>query len=370
MINRSAEPDSPPKLPPPRLARAVESVRAGLHRVRCKMVPPFAGVLDLTMGFAVSQTIFAAARLGIADVLAAGPLTAGQIAERIDADPDAVHRLLRVLATQHIFRQRRDGRFEMTSMAEPLRTDAPMSIRPLLMMLSHPLYWEQFGNLAQVVRTGRTTLESDHDMGLFEFLDQDPETARVFNDAMTCVTSLAIPPILAAYDFTQARTIVDVGGGNGQMLAAVLKSAPQSRGVLLEQASLESRARAVFRSAGVDDRVTISAGSFFDRVPTGGDIYLLKHVVHDWQDDLAAAVLRRVREAMSPLSKLLVVETVIPPGNTTHFGKLLDLDMMIFAGGRERSQQEISDLLTETGFELQRVVPTVTHLSLIEAVAA
>lgn len=232
MINRSAEPDSPPKLPPPRLARAVESVRAGLHRVRCKMVPPFAGVLDLTMGFAVSQTIFVAARLGIADVLAAGPLTAGQIAERIDADPDAVHRLLRVLATQHIFRQRRDGRFEMTSMAEPLRTDAPMSIRPLLMMLSHPLYWEQFGNLAQVVRTGRTTLESDHDMGLFEFLDQDPETARVFNDAMTCVTSLAIPPILAAYDFTQARTIVDVGGGNGQMLAAVLKSAPQSRGVL------------------------------------------------------------------------------------------------------------------------------------------
>lgn len=359
----------PVRLPPARLARVVETLRTALHRVRFKVVPPFAGILDLTMGFAVAQTIYAAARLGVADVLCDGPMTAADIADRVHADPTAVHRLMRVLAAHQIFRERRDGRFEMTALSQALRSDAAVSIRPLLLMLSHPFYWEHFGRLTDVVRTGRTSLETEYGKGLFECLDEDPEVARVFNDAMTCVTAMSIPPVLAVYDFSRFRTIIDVGGGDGRMLTAILEAATASRGVLLELPALAEQARKTVRSAGLTDRATIESGSFFDHVPRGGDLYVLKHVIHDWRDDRAREILRQVRDAMPPRAVLLLVETVIPPGNGMHFGKLLDIDMLIFAGGRERTRAEFSSLLFETGFHLNRIVPTVTHLSLIEATA-
>ncbi|MGV0838186.1 methyltransferase [Mycolicibacterium thermoresistibile] len=358
---------APPKMPPPTLVRAVESVRSGLLGVRARMAPPFAGVLDLAMGYAVSQAVHAAARLAIADVLVDGPLTVERIAERINADAQALRRLLRVLAAHRVFRERRDGRFEMTPMSHALRSDARVSIRPLLMMLSHPFYQQHFGQLTEVVRSGRTSIESTYGMGLFDCLERDSDTADVFNEAMTCVTAMAIPPLLAAYDFSSARTIVDVGGGSGQLLAAVLTVAPDARGVLFEQSSLKDRAQQLFEAAGVADRASVETGSFFDAVPDGGDLYLLKHVVHDWEDAQAARILRTVREAMSPDAKLLLAETVIPPGNTAHFGKLLDLDMLVFAGGRERTSQEFADLLTTSGFTPPRVIPTAMHLSLIEA---
>lgn len=334
------------------------------------MVPAFAGVLDLAMGYAVSQAVHAAARLGIADILVDGPLTVERIAGQIDADASALRRLLRVLAAHQVFRERRDGRFEMTPMSHALRSDAPVSIRPLLMMLSHPFYWEHFGRLTDVVRSGRTSVETQYGMGLFECLEQDPETAEVFHEAMSCVTAMAIPPILAAYDFSSAETIIDVGGGSGQLLAAVLSATPDARGVLFEQSALKDRAQQVFESAGVADRVSIETGSFFDAVPEGGDIYLLKHVIHDWEDQQAADILRTVREAMGPHARLVLAETVIPPGNKAHFGKLLDLDMLIFAGGRERTAAEFGDLLIGSGFTPPRTIPTAMHLSLIEAMAS
>jgi len=188
--------------------------------VSFKMLPPAASVLDMTMGFATGQTILAAVKLGIADVLAAGPLTASEIAERIDADPVATQRLLRALAMQSIFSERRDGRFQMTSLAQALRSDSPMSIRPLLLMLGHPLYREHWRCLAESVRSGRTSVETKYGVPLFEFLDNEPELAQIFNDAMACASAMTIPPILAACDFSGANTIVDVGGGNGQLLAA------------------------------------------------------------------------------------------------------------------------------------------------------
>jgi O-methyltransferase/methyltransferase family protein len=358
----------PSRLPPARMARAVESVRSALRRVSFKMLPPAASVLDMTMGFATGQTILAAVKLGIADVLATGPLTAAQVAERIDADPVATQRLLRALAMQSIFSERRDGRFEMTSLAQALRSDSPMSIRPLLLMLGHPLYWEHWGCLAESVRAGRTSVEMNYGVPLFGLLDQEPEIAQVFNDAMTCASAMTIPPILAVCDFGVADTIVDVGGGNGQLLAAALAAVPGARGVLFERQALEPSARAIVEAAGVATRFEFEAGSFFDSVPTGGDVYLLKHVVHDWDDDRAGEILRTVRDSMRPTASLLLIECVIPTRNKAHFGKYLDLDMLIFAGGRERTEREFSDLLHHNGFTLRRVIPTVTHVSIIEAV--
>lgn len=368
LIEPATEPSAlPSRLPPARVARAVESIRSGLRRVNAKLLPPPASILDMTMGFATAQTIFAAVRLGIADVLADGPMTAAEIAERIDTHPAATHRLLRALAMQQIFTERADGTFELTSLAQALRADSPMSIRPLLLMLGHPLYWEHWGHLTESVTSGRTSVETTYGMPLFELLADQPEIAQVFNDAMTCVSAMTIPPVLAACDFSKAATIVDVGGGNGQLLAAVLGAAPQARGVLFEQESLGDKAREIFASAGVASRSEVRAGSFFDAVPTDGDLYLLKHVIHDWDDERATHILRNVHQAMSATASLLLIESVIPPRNKPHFGKYLDLDMLIFAGGKERTRAEYADLLRRTGFTLRRVIPTVAHLSIVEA---
>ncbi|MCW2651810.1 MAG: hydroxyneurosporene-O-methyltransferase [Mycobacterium sp.] len=359
-----------PYVPPARLARAVESVRAGLRKVSLKLLPPPAGVLDVAWGFAAAQTIYAAARLGIADALADGPLSAPEIADRIGADRAATLRLLRVLAMQSIFAERADGTYEMTSLAAPLRSDGPMSVRPMLLMLSHPFYWEHYGHLTDSVRAGQTSVEMVHGISLFECFEKDPESAQLFADAMACLTRLSIPPILAAYDFSRAKTIVDVGGGNGQLLAAILGAVPKARGVLLEQQAVQTQARERFEQAGLARRADIEVGSFFDTVPRVGDLYLLKHILHDWDDEQANAILCRVRDAMAPSASLLLIECVIPSGNKFHFGKFLDLDMMIFSGGRERTADEFSDLLAKTGFTLRRIIPTVMHLSIIEASVA
>ena len=363
-----AAPARPTRMPPARLARAVESVRSTMRRVSSKLLPPSASVLDMTMGFATAQTIFAATRLGIADELADGPLTTDELAARIGAEPAATHRLMRALAMQSIFTERPDGRYAMTSLAQALRSDSPHSVRPLLLMLGHPLYWQHWGNLTESVQSGRTSVESEYGMPLFELLDQRPDVAAVFNDAMTCVSALTIPPVLSAYDFARARIIIDVGGGNGQLLAAVLQTAPLAHGVLFEQESLQDSATRVLTAAGVADRCRMEPGSFFESVPTGGELYLLKHVIHDWNDEQAAKILTNVRAAMTGNATLLLIESVLPPRNKPHFGKYLDLDMLIFAGGRERTAAEYSMLLHHNGFEFRRVIPTAAHISLIEAV--
>ena len=355
-------------VPPVWLARSVETLRSGFRKASFTMVPPPIGILDATMGgVAGAQTIYAAARLGIADVLADGPLTAEVIAARIGADPVATHRLLRALAMQSIFTQRSNGEFELTAMAHALRSDTPMSVRPLLLMLSHPLYWEHWGRLSDSVRTGRSSIETAYGMTLFECLDREPEVAKIFNDAMTCTSSLVIPPVLAAYDFSQAGTIVDVGGGNGRLLSAMLSAAPKARGVLFDLPATEADGREHLDASGVGHRSEVKTGSFFEAVPSGGDLYVLKHIIHDWDNDQAGMILGRLREAMAPTATLLLIESVLPSNNKPHLGKFLDLDMLIFAGGRERTRRQYEKLLASAGFRLNRVIPTASHLSIVEA---
>lgn len=357
------------RVPPVWLARSVEAVRNGLRKATLKSVPPPVGILDATMGsVAGAQTIYAAAQLGIADALADGPLTAEAIAARIGTHPGATERLLRALTMQSVFTRRRDGTYQLTATAQALRSDSAMSVRPLLLILSHPLYWEHWGRLAESVRTGDSSLQAAYGMPLFECLEHEPDVAQVFNDAMTCTSALVTPPLLAAYDFTDAGTVVDIGGGNGRLLSAILRAAPLTRGVLFDLAGTETEGRAHLRAEGLGDRSEVRTGSFFDTVPHGGDVYVLKHILHDWDDADAGRILGRVRAAMAPGARLLVIEAVLPAGNRPHLGKFLDLDMLIFAGGRERTATEYEKLLGTHGFRLNRLIPTASHVSIIEAV--
>lgn len=356
-----------PPIPPARLARVVEGTRARVQRLSQLMVPAPIALLELAMSSFVTQAIHVAARLRIADVLRDGPLPADEIAERVGADPDAVARLLRMLASYRIFAEQGTGVFALTPMAEALRGDVPGSMRDLAVLMGHKLHWEDWGHLLETVRTGEPNLPKLRGMGAFEYFEADPEYGAVFMAGMGNLSALETEPILAAYDFSRYRTIVDVGGGGGALLAGILARATGSQGVLFDSRAADFGAEEVMRAAGVADRCTYDAGGLFDPVTPGADAYLLKHIVHDWPQEQALEILRNVRKAIVPEGRLLLLEFVSPEGNKPHPAKLVDLWLMLLVGGRERTESQYAGLLAAAGFALTRVVPTASALSIVEA---
>ena len=352
------------------LVRVVERVRAGLQTLTRKLVPGNIALLDIANGSWTTQALYVAAKLGIPDELAGGPLSAIELARRVGADPDSVYRLMRALAGKGVFEQRRDDTFALTSMGDAMRADTPGNIRALILLVGDPSHWEHWGNLLHSVKTGETAPKKLRGTNFFEYLDTNPELAVVFNDAMTSMSAMAIDPVLAAYDFTGFGRIVDVGGGHGSLLAAVLKSAPDANGVLFDLPSVVEGAPPVLDAAGVGARCTVSAGSFMESVPEGGDAYLLKTIIHDWDEETALLILRNVRAAMGPNAKLLLLEMVLPEHDPAHFGTMLDLEMLVIAGGKERTRSGYSNLLARAGFRLDRVVETAGPLSIVEASTA
>lgn len=357
------------KIPPARIAGVVDSVRRRLRRVDQKLVPPPIAVLDMMTAAMVTRAIYTAAKFGIADVLSDGPLTAEAIATQVDANPDAVFRMLRTLASRGIFAQQADGRFTLTPMADALRADAPTSVRGLVLFWGDQRHWEHWSQLPYAVQTGQPAVDALRGKPFFDFLDDDPEFAALFNEGMTSVSEMEIGPVLAAYDFTGAGTIVDVGGGHGGLLAAILRKWPQSRGILFDSEAVVEGAPAVLNAAGVADRCTVVGGSFFESVPSGGDVYVLKHIVHDWDDSNALQILRNIRAAISSSAKLLVIESVVPDDDREHLSKILDLEMLLVATGRERTAAQYAELLRAAGFRLTRVIPTAGPSSVVEAEA-
>jgi hypothetical protein len=356
------------RVPPVEVVRAATAVRTALQSLTRRMVPPEVGLLELASGFMGTQVVYAAAKLGIADVLADGALAADEVAAETGSDADATHRLLRAGAMFGLFSERSDGRYGLTALGKGLRSGTPGSLLPVVLMLGDPLYQGPWGRLAHSVRTGAPAAEVALGKQMWEYLDGDPEFAATFNDAMTCLTDWDWPTVAAAYDFTPYSTIVDLGGGHGQLLALMLGASPHAKGVLQEREALVGAAKAHLREAGVLTRCRIDSGSFFETAPADGDLYVMRRVIHDFDDEQAVAILSTVRRHMPRGSTLLLLDSVVPLGNTPHFAKTLDLDMLIFVGGRERTERQFGTLLDRAGFRLTRVVPTVSTLSLVEAV--
>jgi hypothetical protein len=282
------------------LARAVERGRHYLRRLYQRSAPPPAVMLEMIVNTWVAQGITAAAQLGIADALAGGPLSADELARRVHADPDALGRLMRALVSEGVFRRRRDGRYALNAIAATLRSDAPVSMAGMARYLGSPQHREHWSHLVDAVRTGEPVVPKLRGKEGFEYLAAEPELSEIFNEAMTSVSEFAIDPVVAAYDFTRFETIVDVGGGHGRLLSAILAAAPSARGVLYDLPQVVDGAPELLRKYGTADRVRVVAGSFFDSVPKGGDVYLLKSVIHDWPDEKALTILRNVRAALSP----------------------------------------------------------------------
>lgn len=322
----------------------------------------------MIVGSWVTQAIYVAAEIGIADFLAAGPRTADELARETGTHGASLYRVLRALASIDIFREDDEGRFSLTPMGKLLESDVPCSKRSLARMAGAEFY-RSWGGLLSSVETGGAAFDKVYGKPFFRYMSMNPDRWRIYDAAMTGVHDSETNPVLDAYDFSSFKTIVDVGGGNGLALAAILRRHPETRGILFDLPTVTERAREVVTGYNVYDRCGFVGGNFFDSVPSSCDAYLLRHVIHDWDDDEAVVILKNCRDAMQPGGRVLVVETVIPSGNEPCFGKWLDL-MMLVVGGRERTKGEYDQLFSAAGLRLTRVVFTAHEVSIIEGVRA
>jgi O-methyltransferase domain/Dimerisation domain len=320
-------------------------------------------------GFWVSRAIYAAAKFGIADLLRNGPMTVDELASASGTHAPSLFRLMRALASVGIFSEEENCRFRSTPVAATLESDAPGSMRYFAMAelgQEHYSAWEEFPHSVQ---TGEMAFANRFGKEIWQYYAEHPEHAEVFNNAMSNVTKVVNASVVSAYDFRRFRRIVDVGGGHGEFLATMLEASPEASGVLFDAPQVISGAKRM-TDEGLSARREVVAGNFFESVPAGGDAYVLKWIIHDWTDEQCATILKNCRRAMSKSGVVLIVEAVIPEGNEPFFGKLMDLNMLVMTGGRERTEREFEQLLAASGFRLARISRSDSGFSVIEGVPA
>ncbi len=335
-----------------------------------KALPPHVQLIQMAAGSWVAAIVYAAAKLGLADHLAAGPRSAAELAGATGTHAPTLHRLMRTLAGLGILTERDEQRFALTPLGDALKSGAPGSARATLISFCGPAFWHSWEEIIYSLETGKTGFEKAFGMPIFDYLAQHPEDASNFSEAMVGFHGAEPPAVAAAYDFSGVQTLVDVGGATGNMLAAILSRHRGPRGVLFDRPHVVGNAPALLKAHGVEDRVTIEPGDFFETVPAGGDVYLLSHIIHDWNEEQCLTILGHCRKVIKPNGRLLIVETVLPPGDTPHQGKVQDMVMLVLPGGQERTEDEYVALLGKAGFRLNRVVPTESVVSVVEAVPA
>jgi hypothetical protein len=319
------------------------------------------------MGFRMTQMIYVAARLGLADELRVGPQPVQQLAQAVQADAQSLYRLLRALAGLGLFVEIAEHTFALTPLGHLLCSDTPGSLHSVALLYGSEWLWQAYGQMLYSVQTGGQAFAHVHGEDLFAYLHSHPAAAAQFHAAMSGFSALEASAILAAYDFSACTEIVDVGGGQGTLLAAILHSHPQATGVLFDLPPVAEAAKFELAKAGLSERTSCIGGSFFEAIPSGGDAYLVKSVLHNWRDADCIAILRRCRQAMDEGARLLIIERIVPEGNQPAEAKLFDINMLVVVGGQERTEREYRHLLEASGFVVQEVTATQSPLSIIEA---
>jgi len=324
-------------------------------------------LFQMATGYWLSQAVYVAAKLGLADLLRDGPRSCQELAAVTGTDPRCLFRLVRALSAARIFVHTHGDQFALATAGKSLQSDAPGSQRAILMTLGE-VHYQAWGNLLHCVRTGSTGFASTFGTSLFAYLQSSPEAADTFNRGMSDVASMLAYAVLLAYDFSQISSVVDVGGGQGQFLRAILQLHPKMKGTIFDLPSTFELVEQHFSGDPCSSRIAAIGGDFFDSVPEGADAYVLCGVIHDWDDDPAVQILRNCRLAINPKGRLLLVEVVVPDDDAHCFSKLLDLNMMVMTGGRERTRGEFAALLNRAGFSLSRTIPTLAPQSVLEAI--
>lgn len=334
--------------------------------------PPGEGaerIRQLAWGYIPAALIGVMIELGVPEIIGDGEKPIREIAAAAKANEDALYRMMRTLASFGVFTEISGRRFVLTSAGNCLRGDVPGSLRGYVRWITNGIIFRSYAAALQTAKTGEPALEKVAGEPLFEHLQKNPELSRTFNDGMTSFSQLVSKGVLEAYDFSGVKVLADLAGGEGALLSSIVQKYPEMRGLLLEQAHLVEGARKRFAQLGLAERCSAAPVDFFKSVPRGADAYMMKSIIHDWDDARAGVILKHCREALRDVEggRLILVEGVVPPGNEPHMVKLADIQMLILAGGRERTREEFQALLEHSGFRLTRVVSTETFMSVIEA---
>ncbi len=325
-------------------------------------------MMQMITGYWVSQAIYVVAKLGIADLLKDGPKPLEMLAAETKANEDFLYRVLRALASIQVLDEISHRTFALTPFSQMLRTDHPNSLRAVSLMTGEEHY-VAWGRLKDAVLTGDLPFESVYGMKVFEYFGQNPDAAATFNAAMKSISSNEHIAIVPAYPFAAFETVVDIGGGTGTLLGQILKANPGSKGILFDLPHVATEAMDNLQALNVANRCEIRHGNFFQAVPEGGDLYMMAHIIHDWSDEQSLAILNNIHRVMQPGGVLLLVECVIEPGNLSPRAKFMDLNMLVMTpGDRERTEAEFAELLGKAGFQLNRIIPTDSVVSIVEAI--
>ncbi len=325
-------------------------------------MPPQALLAQMTFGFIISQAISVAAKLGIADVISDDPQTVGDLATATATDQSSLYRLLRTLMSVGIFQRDLDGRYSNTAMSEFLRADHPESLRGIAHLLCDREHWHTHGNMMQSVKTGENGFTYTFGQPFFEYASTRPALGLIFDEGMTSFTRGIANAVTAAYDFSGTQTVADIGGGHGILLSKILEANEHLSGILFDQPQ-------VVEGAKTSDRIKISGGDFFAEIPVAADVYLMKHIIHDWNDEQSKTILTNLAKAAATGAKLLLIESVVEEDDAMpSMSKVMDLNMLVCTGGKERTAEEYAALLEETGFKLTNIYPTASPVQIVEAV--
>lgn len=331
-------------------------------------LPPAIALKQIATAAVPAKALWVAAELGVADHITGDGAAVQTLAQQTGADADSLYRILRLLASIGVFRELDGRRFAHNENSTLLRSDDPSRLRAAVRMIVGPAMWSGFGELMHSVRTGETGFEKANGLPVFPYLSEHPDQAAVFNDAMIGIHGDEPPAVASAYDFSGIKTLVDVGGGTGNLIIHILRRNPHLKGTIFDLPHVADAARKRLADEGLSGRCGIESGSFFEKVPAGADAYALSHIIHDWDEASCLKILRNCREAMSPQGRILIVEMVVPAPNEPHPAKALDLIMLAIPGGRERTPAEYEALFAKADLRLSRVVPTPSPVSVVEAV--
>ena len=352
-----------PHYPPLFLVSITERMRYFFLWLYRKFTHPNIAAFELVHHFWLAAAVGVAAELGIADLLEKGPKTIHELSALTGSDEESLYRMMRMLASHDIFREKEDRIFILTPLAKSLQED---QVKYLIISHLTKLHFHTFSELAYCIRTGKNAAELFSGNTLFDHIGTDDKRNELFIKAMTNASMMQVAAVLPAYPFNRCRNIVDIGGGQGLMIASLLFRYPQCRGIVFDLPQTQIQATKIIEDYGITDRCQFIAGSFFDNIPTGGDLYLLKSVLHDWDDEACLRILSNINKAMNPVSRLLIMETIIEKGNRPSFGKMTDILMMAAVGGKERTKDQFSWLLHKTGFRIRKIRRTVSPLRIIE----
>ena len=346
--------------------------QAGASAMVAQSAPPEAVLTQMITGSLGSQAVYVAAKLGIADLLVDGPKSVHYLARTAEADAPSLYRVLRALSSFGVFSERSDRVFELNPTAEFLRSDSPCSLRDLAIFFGEDWHWTVCGQTLYSVRTGQAAWNRVHGQEVFPYFAANCEASKIFDRAMTSLSNLAIKAVIEVYDFAGIETLVDIAGGHGRLLTTILEANPEVSGVLFDLSHVIRGARenetVQDLSKAPGSRLELTTGDFFVAVPAGADAYIMKHIIHDWDDERALTILKNIANVMKANGCVLLVETVITPANEYDLGKLLDIEMLVSPGGKERTAAEYEELFERAGLKLSRIVPTKSPYSVIEAV--